>query len=250
VIIYLHGTPGSPDELAYFAPHSATIYAPDRFALGLELDELAAHLAERFPGEPLHLIGFSMGSFVAMQMAHRLDAQVVKLDLVSAVAPFETGDYLDDAVGGPLFKLARSGSPLFGFVVGLQKLMARLAPSLLYSFLFAKSQGGDATLARNPAFKRAVKEILISSLGKGSAGYAREMRLVTKPWAEIVPQITVPTTLWHGSADNWSPPAMADYLASHLPNITADHRIEGGSHYSVLQRALAAYCGKKAPSNI
>jgi pimeloyl-ACP methyl ester carboxylesterase len=238
MIIYLHGTPGSPRELAYFAPHRADIYAPDRFALGLDHDQLAAHLAERFPGEPLHLIGFSMGSFVAMRVAHRLGAQVVKLDLISAVAPFEAGDYLNDAVGGPLFRLAASGSWLFGVVIWLQRMIARYAPSLLFRFLFAKSRGGDAELARDPSFNRTVSAILVSSLSTHSKAYAREMRTVMRPWADIIPAIATPVTLWYGSEDNWSPPAMAAYLAGHLGNVAADQRIEGGSHYSVLRDAL------------
>ncbi|MFM9852382.1 MAG: alpha/beta fold hydrolase [Sphingomonadaceae bacterium] len=242
MIVYLHGTPGSPRELAYFAPHRADIYAPDRFALGLDHDQLAAHLTARFSGEPLHLIGFSMGSFVAMQVAHRLGAQVVKLDLISAVAPFEAGDYLNDAVGGPLFRLAASRSWLFEFAVWLQKMMAHYAPSLLFHFLFAKSRGGDAELARDPSFKRNVSAILVSSLGTGSARYAQELRAVMQPWADIIPTIAAPATLWHGSDDNWSPPAMADYLARNLGNVVADHRREGGSHYSVLRDALGVIC--------
>jgi hypothetical protein len=38
--------------------------------------------------------------------------------------------------------------------------------------------------------------------------------------------ISQPVELWHGSLDNWAPPAMADALAASLPNITALHELE------------------------
>jgi pimeloyl-ACP methyl ester carboxylesterase len=59
-------------------------------------------------------------------------------------------------------------------------------------------------------------------------GYVRD-------WSAILPLISPPVELWHGSLDNWAPPAMADALAAGLPNITALHKLEGRSHYSALQ---------------
>ncbi len=73
-IIYLHGTPGSPRELSLFGAPDQRFYAPDRyaFAMGktaeLALDELASDLSARFDGQMLHLIGFSMGGYIALQL--------------------------------------------------------------------------------------------------------------------------------------------------------------------------------------
>ena len=244
-IIYLHGTPGSPRELSLFGAPDNRFYAPDRFAIAtrktaeLAIDALADDLSTRFDGQNLHLIGFSMGGFIAMQLAHRLGGRVSQIDLIASVAPFQGGGFMKQAAGAPLFRLAQLYPKLFKLAVAAQHFAARLAPARLASLLFASARGGDRELAQNREFMSAQAVILRDSFAHGRSGYALEMIAVTDDWRHIVPQIKPPIRMWHGTLDNWTPFAMAEYLRATLPYVTEFKVIEGASHYSTLRVALA-----------
>jgi len=57
---------------------------------------------------------------------------------------------------------------------------------------------------------------------------------------EIV--IGVNTYIWHGAEDNWSPVAMAEYLASTIPGCSSAEVFNGLSDYSCLYRAAPEIC--------
>lgn len=244
-LIYLHGTPGSPRELSLFGVADQRFYAPDRYAIARgktaeqAIDELASDLSTRFDGELLHLIGFSMGGFIALQLAHRLGGRISQIDLISCVAPFQGGDFMKAAAGAPLFRLAQLYPQIFTLAVAAQHFAARAAPARLASLLFASARGGDGDLVRDPVFMNAQVAMLQDSFAHGRHGYAREMIAVTGDWRHILPQIKTPIRMWHGTLDNWAPFAMADYLRIALPNLTAFNAIEGASHYSTLRVALS-----------
>ncbi len=71
--------------------------------------------------------------------------------------------------------------------------------------------------------------------------HRREIAGYVGDWSAILPKIGHPVTLWHGDADNWAPPAMADALARLLPNGANVHRLQGRSHYTMLQAFLNAH---------
>jgi pimeloyl-ACP methyl ester carboxylesterase len=241
--VYFHGIPGSPEELALFGAGDG-IYAPDRAAVRLDLDlnaafdALAADLAARFAGQPMSLIGFSLGSRAALEMAARLGDQVVRIDLVATAAPLESGDYLGAMAGKHVFALARLSGLLFRVLTALQALLVRVAPHWFCRQLFASAQGADAALAAQPAFRATMARILSHSLQQGAANYQREIRGFVQPWSALLPQIHQPVHLWHGEADNWAPPAMSAALLAALPNAVMENVAGPLSHYSTLRHFL------------
>ena len=247
VTIYFHGVPGSPRELTLFGGAiPAGWLAPDRSRLHPWLnfdghcDALAGEVRARAAGQTVRLVGFSLGAFIALQVAHRLPDLPLTIDLVSAAAPLQTGDYLDRMAGKPVFATAARSPALFGAMAAGQALAARVAPARLAAALFASAQGEDRTLAQNPAFRAGMAAILREGLGQGRANYVREIGAYVRDWSAILPAIRHPVTQWHGAQDNWSPPDMADALAERLPNVTALHRLPGLSHYSTLRAWLDA----------
>jgi pimeloyl-ACP methyl ester carboxylesterase len=239
-VVYFHGIPGSPEELALCGAADG-IYAPDRAAFRSDLDStacfdaLAADIVARFAEQPLSLIGFSLGSRAALEIAARLGDQVVQIDLVAPAAPLETGDYLDGMAGKPVFALARRSALLFRAFTALQSLLVKLAPRWFCRQLFASAQGADKPLAAQPAFRETIAHIVRHSLQHGAANYRRELLGFVQPWSALLPQIRQPVHLWHGDADNWAPPAMSAALLAALPNAVME-KVEGPlSHYSTLQ---------------
>lgn len=240
--VYFHGQPGSPDELPPAA--AAGLFAPDRagdrpdLPLGPYLDHLTATVLERYPAGPIRLVGFSLGAFVAVEVALRITGREVSLDLVSPAAPLGCGDFLPDMAGGAVFGLAARRPGLFALLTRAQGWLAARAPGVLFRQIFAGAAGADAALARDPAFQAMIGRILVHGLSGGAKGYRREVLGYVAWTPDRLSGLTHPVTIWQGEADTWTPPAMARALARLLPEVRAVHDFPGLSHYSTLRAAL------------
>jgi pimeloyl-ACP methyl ester carboxylesterase len=251
--VYLHGQPGSPDELGLVpAARPADLLAPDRAAdrpdlpFGPYLDHLTATVLARYPTGPVRLVGFSLGAVVALEVASRIVDRDVRLDLVSPAAPLALGDFLPDMAGGAVFGLAARSPALFALLTRLQGGLARVAPGLLFGQVFAGAAGADADLARDPAFQATIRRILRNGLAAGAEGYQREVLGYVAWRPERLSDLTHPVTLWQGEADTWTPPTMARALAQALPGAPTLRTFPGLSHYSTLQAALPEIFGAHA----
>jgi pimeloyl-ACP methyl ester carboxylesterase len=250
VVVYFHGLPGGPGELEAFGDRgfrlNTQVYAPNRQSMnkGLSLsdhfDSLAADIGTRFGSAPISFVGFSLGAYVALEVAHRMGSRVGQISLVSAAAPLSAGDFLPDMAGKMVFRSAKYAPSLFAALTWFQSIFLRVAPEKLFDALFANTQGMDRDLAAQPHFRTIMIETLKTCLQDDVSNYRRELAGYVQDWSAILPLIRQPVTLWHGSVDNWAPPSMADALARALPNVTALHRLEGQSHFSALQTFLGA----------
>jgi pimeloyl-ACP methyl ester carboxylesterase len=249
--VYFHGQPGSPDELQLAGPKAfagAALYAPDRardrpdLAIGPYLDHLTQAVLACYPDGSIRLIGFSMGAFIAAEVALRLielaPDRTVSLDLVSPAAPLGLGDFLPHMAGGSVFALARDKPRLFALATSVQGWLARTAPGFLFAQVFARPAGADADLVRTPAFRSMILEVLKHATARGARGYRREMLAYVAQDPARLRGLTWPVRLWQGEADNWTPPAMAEALAAILPEVRAFRRYASLSHYSTLKAAL------------
>lgn len=250
--VYFHGQPGSPDELDLVRPgawrRSPDLFVPDRatdrpdLALSPYLDHLAEAIVRRFPEGPIRLVGFSLGCFVAIEVALRLAERAgdrdLSLDLISAAAPLGLGDFLPDMAGGMVFSLTSRWPVLFALLTRIQGGLARLAPGALFDQVFANAAGADADLVLRPQFQETIRGILAHSLAHGARGYSREIAGYVAQTPEGVTRLTQPVTLWQGLADTWTPPTMAVALAAAGPQTRTLRTFPGLSHYSTLQAAL------------
>lgn len=244
--IYLHGQPGSADELALFGTHvarnSSDWHVLDRnpAAAGIAGHYgLLAMRARRFAaGRPIRLIGFSMGGWEALHLAGYLGEEVTALDLIATAVRPRDRRYPDDMVGKPVFELAHDHPALFGWLTRVQGWGAIVAPALIRRALFAKARGDDAALATQPAFRAGLSRLLRTSLSGPAASYRRDIAAYVDGPEPDLTAITAPVTLWHGEADNWAPIALADDLAKRLPTLAGFHRLPNLSHYGTLGNVL------------
>jgi pimeloyl-ACP methyl ester carboxylesterase len=250
-IVYFHGLPGGSTELEAFG--DATIglktkcFVPNRQSMRKEIsldqsfDMLASAITTRFSTFSVRFVGFSIGAYVALEVANRMGPKVTKIDLVSAAAPLSLGDFLPDMAGKRVFQSARYAPPLLAAITSVQSLALRVAPNKLFNTLFASAQGMDRDLAAQPHFRAKIIEALKQSLLSDASNYRRELTGYVQDWSAILPLVEQPVELWHGKLDNWAPPAMAEVLANMLPNVTSLHRLDGQSHYSTLRTFCAQH---------
>jgi pimeloyl-ACP methyl ester carboxylesterase len=64
---------------------------------------------------------------------------------------------------------------------------------------------------------------------QGLRGMAWDAHLIVRPWDFRLEQIRLPVHVWHGTADNSTPFAMAQYLVRSIPHATL-HVLENEAH--------------------
>lgn len=252
LVIYFHGAPGAPEEGQLFdleaKKNGLTVLCLERFAIHPSITGeayyqlLAEEIAKKSGGQPVDFIGFSIGAFVALQTSRHMPNGVRSLHLVSAAAPLEAEEFLPAMAGQQVFRLAKAAPALFLLLSYWQSLLAWLAPKALFRLPFASAAGADKALAADPEFQARITPILRSCFLGRVRGYARDVGAYVQPWRATLADIAVPTHLWHGDADNWSPPQMAHYLASAIPGTASTQSFSGLSHYSCLYRAVPEIC--------
>ena len=251
LVVYFHGAPGSIDECAIFESHAKkhqlNIICFDRFAIDSSLDRegyyqhLAREIKTKSGGHPVDIIGFSIGAHVALELSALLGDSVRHIHLVSAAAPLNGGDFINDMAGGLVFKLAMKKPFIFTLLTQYQRLMARLAPRMLVSMLFASAMGKDKELSRQADFKRYITSVIRSCFQHQAKGYIRDINFYVT-WPGKLNGVISGVSLWHGTSDNWSPFDMASYLCRELPGATQVEAMEGLSHYSTLYEAAPKIC--------
>ncbi|WP_104428131.1 alpha/beta fold hydrolase [Methylobacter tundripaludum] len=251
-VIYFHGAPGAPEECAIFDLYAKeqglTFICFDRFSGDYSIageayyQFLAQEISKQAGGKEFDVIGFSIGAFIALQTCRYLGNEVRSLHLISAAAPLDAGGFLETMAGKRVFQLAKTVPILFVLLSYWQGLLALLFPNALFRLLFASVAGDDKALSVDRAFQSGITQVLRSCFIGRVRGYVRDIRAYVQPWKDRLSDIGVNTHIWHGAEDNWSPVAMAEYLASMIPGCTSTEIFNDLSHYSCLYRAAPEIC--------
>lgn len=241
--VYFHGVPGGRLEAARFADAAAragvrlVCVARDEVAPGLTgaayHQALAAAVAQEVSGAAYSLVGFSIGASVALRTLPYLATPPSQIHLISAAAPL-TPDLLAGMAGKAVFQAAMRSDRALAQITAIQGMVARVAPGLLAGAIFATAAGGDRALAADRGFRAWIGSILAASLGVGAKGYVRDIAAYVETWTPELGARAESVRLWHGTQDNWSPPAMADALQTACGGRARLTWLDGQSHYSTL----------------
>jgi len=251
-VIYFHGAPGSPEEGSIFEKYAQeydlNVICFDRFSVDSSLQGedyykfLAHAILNKSHGDPVDLIGFSIGCQAAIKTSIHLGTNVRCLHLISSAAPLDAGDFLDDMAGKTVFSMAIKQPTIFAFISYWQGFIAKVAPNTLFNILFSTAVKEDKILAKNNEFKKIIMPVLTQCFSSNLSGYIREIKHYVEPWEESVFKCNSNTYLWHGLNDNWSPVSMAEYLKKSLPAFSSLEVMKGLSHYSCLYKAAPKIC--------
>lgn len=255
LVVYFHGAPGAADEAAMFESsakqYQLRVICFDRFDQDSSLDAngyyeaMAATIKSLVShGAKVNIVGFSIGAYIALEVALRLPEQLGQVHLVSAPAPLNEGEFIDNMAGGKVFKLAQKSPKLFSLLTQYQTFLARVSPGLLRKLLFASAKAEDKVLSLENDFQQFITPLLKQCFLTRSKGYIRDVRYYVN-WVATESDFThlsAPVYLWHGAQDNWSPVAMADYLEVSIPAVEHKMIMPGLSHYSCLYAAVPQVC--------
>jgi pimeloyl-ACP methyl ester carboxylesterase len=233
-VLFFHGIPSCrlmhPDADISRALGVRTI-VPDRPGFGrsdpkpgrtlLDWADDVSDLADQLGLGRFAIVGSSGGGPFVVACASKLPARVTRAAIVGGSGP----------VAGPGAQAGAAFERRVGY------WLARHAPSLLRAAISWRGdprEDLDGFFARytrhNPPSDQAllarpdVKAMFLASYREatrqGLAAFAHEVELAAKPWGFSLPAISVPITIWHGSADNSTPLGMAKALARAIPTAT------------------------------
>ena len=235
-VIHHHGTPGSRLDRAagpeYYRVMGVRVITPDRPGYGLSdpdprgtLGDWARdveRLADSLELRTFRLTALSGGGIFALAAAAAMPDRVSAVALTGCPGPMERPGALHGMRG-----LTRSGIWLGRRAPWAVDAGTSLLSGTIRRFpgFFVQGANHDKPVPdRRWLAMRSVKIEAESTLAEafraGAAGYAHDVRLLSRPWDFSLRAVTAPVHLWHGDEDNVIPLHHAMYLASMLPDAT------------------------------
>ena len=238
-VFFCHGVPGGDAERQLLARANPDVEIIDLNIFEHPPEDVARALSDAVSASEtaqgdIHLVGFSIGAMAALQIAARCPDKVTKVTLVSPAAPLQLGDFLPDMAGKVVFEMAAHKPKALAFLTGVQAVIVRAAPALLIKALFAKSTAAELDLLKDTEFQSAMKRVLKRSFGEYRPSYLAYLKAYVLDWRSVLPQVRCPVDIWHGTADTWSPIAMAYALRENITTECTVHEVPDSGHYSTL----------------
>lgn len=253
LVFYFHGAPGGAKEAAMFDDiaknFNVKLICFERSSIDTRIleenyfNELSSQAQRLTQGQSFYCIGFSIGTYIALEVSRRLQNQVNQLHLVSAAAPISSktlkdrDNLLKRMAGGSVFRLALDKPRLFRLLTATQGLLARNFPQVLLELLFLSATTNDKKLRKTTPFKQHVSEAITEAFSQNSDGYIRDINLYTH-WNPTPYKVPYPIHFWHGDNDNWAPSDMLTSLIGTLDGDINVHQMKDLSHYSCLISAI------------
>lgn len=247
-IFFFHGLPGSrlfrhPDDSIATAL-GVRLIVPDRPGVGLSsfkpkrtlLDwpSDVKELAEALGLDRFAIAGVSGGGPFTAACAYQLGPRLTAAGFVSSAGPMTA----PDATAGMAsrtrlsFQVASLGClpwwALYPSMVSVVRL-ARQQPEKIWQRALESSPEPDRIILLRPEVKAIFLESLPETYRQGPRGHIDDALLIAREWGFPLQDISVPTFLWHGTADIHASPAMGQYLTETIPRCQATF-IPGAGH--------------------
>ena len=232
-IFFFHGTPGSryfrpPDEIT--ARMGVKLICVDRPGYGessfqpnrrvLDWPDDITQLADALRLDQFSIICHSGGEPYALACTYLLPGRVRAAAIISGAGSRETLD-LSSAMSVTNKIGLKVGSftpwPLWQILIWIFYHRRRDDPAAEMNRGNRQRPAADRDLLSHPGIREICIQSEIEAFRPGLRGLAWDARLLTRPWGFPLEQINTRVHLWHGSADNQVPIAMARYVAKKIP---------------------------------
>lgn len=243
-VLYNHGGLSCRLDVASAGADAAAaglrIIAPDRPGVAtstrLEDRDLAAWpadvvaLAEHLGLERFGVLGWSFGGAYALALGHALADRVPAVVLLASVLP------LDDVDGLPplnkmdlrFLELAKEHPGRARTMFLATHELADHAPGLFGRFSVKDLAPGDQAVLVDDEERRFTQAYADATAD--TDGMVDEYRVFNQPWGFGPADVTVPTHVWQGTADNLVPREWGEALAERLPDATL-HLVDDAGHF-------------------
>jgi pimeloyl-ACP methyl ester carboxylesterase len=260
-VFLLHGTPGSrsgprprPSVLyrlgvqliCYDRPgYGGSDRCQERTVADAARDVLA--IADALGIDEFGVVGRSGGGPHALACAALLAGRVQNAAVLVGLAPSDAADL--DWYGG----MTRSNVEEYGQAdTDPEAVTARLTeranqirddPESMLRSLLPELTGPDRRIVADVAIRRQLTDTYVEAFRYGAHGWIDDVIAFRRPWGFDLSDITVPTLLWHGAEDVFSPAEHTRWLARQILNAEVDVRVQpGAAHFDaveILPRVLA-----------
>ena len=195
------------------------------------LDELAAHLEI----DEFKILAISGGAPYAYVAAWAMPQRVERVAVVSGAPPLaelrERHGLLP--IHRRMLALRDSRPALLRTLFHLMRPFARLKmPIRMRPLLLRFLQPCDANVLRDSKSFEVCFESARQAWRSSAAGVMTDAEIYAKPWGFSLEEVHVPVRLWHGKKDRTFSCALAEQVATRLPNCEL-HLVEGAGHYSL-----------------
>lgn len=249
-LVFHHGTPGSATQLGplrrvtrehglrlvtYSRPgYGGSTRQPGRSVASV-VDDVAA-LLDHVGAARCLVAGWSGGGPHALATAAGLPERVAGALVLAGVAPY-AAEGLDFLAG-----MGEGNVEEFGLAVrgedALRPLLEREAVGLRQGDVPTMLEGLSSLLPEvdravlSDEFGEETAANFAEGLRNGVDGWLDDDLAFVRPWGFALDDVTVPTFLWQGSEDLMVPFAHGQWLARHVPGVTA-HLEQGQGHLSI-----------------
>ena len=249
-VFFLHGTPGcrlGPHPRATLLHHlGVRLIAYDRPGYGGStrfLERRVVHaagdvltIADRLGLERFCVVGRSGGGPHALACAARLPRRVERAAALVSLAPHNARG-LDWYAGmtesnRQAYHSARAG---VSAIEGLFEAAARREggePEALLDGLWPELQPADRMIVGDNVIRSGIERAYIEAARNGAGGRADDAVSFVEDWGFDPSEISVPTLLWHGAEDVFSPAAHTEWLTGEISGAVGG--VERGAHFSAI----------------
>jgi pimeloyl-ACP methyl ester carboxylesterase len=258
-VFLLHGTPGSrigvrPSETE-LRRLGVTLITYDRPGYGLSdpwpgrvvadaADDVAA-IADRYRYDKFAVVGRSGGGPHALACAALLADRVTRVAALVTLAPYGA-EGLDWSTGMVTsnriqYLAATRGRAALASVLFPRVMALRFNPDHLLRDLDGEAPRADQVMLSDSDYRYWTMLSMSEAVRQSMDGWAADNLAFTRPWGFDPASIQVPTLLWHGVRDVFSPVTHAQWLASRIRGALL-HLVDDSAHLRAAAVQMDAIC--------
>jgi pimeloyl-ACP methyl ester carboxylesterase len=252
-IFLLHGTPGSRNGpqprgivldwlgvrlIGYDRPgYGKSTRQPGR-TVADSAEDLAA-IADALDIGRFSVVGRSGGGPHALAAAALLGDRVDTVATLVSLAPYaaEGLDWYGGMTSSNVREYSEADDDRGAVESSLREEAARVRedPESLLKRLHPELTPSDLRIVADFGIRRLLTDTYSEGTLQGGDGWIDDVLAFRRPWGFDVSDITVPTLLWHGAEDRFSPVEHTLWLAGHLPDARMVKIEPGASHFSAVE---------------
>lgn len=247
-VVLLHGTPGSrlgpiprPMVLYQLGIRLITFDRPgygrsDR-RIGRAVADIAAdvrHIADFLELGEFAVLGRSGGGPHALACAALLSGRATRVAALVGLAPAhaEGLDWFEGMAAGNTreYLAVRRQGPLVAARLRSVADRIRANPAQYVANLYAELTQSDRRVVSDAGMRRMLLETFAEAFRTSADGWIDDLLAFCAPWGFDLGDIVVPTMLWHGANDTFSPAGHSRWLADRIPTSTVIVQ-SGSAHF-------------------